>query len=432
MDTRKRKAILLITFISVLLLTAAGFFVFRMRESSPADSPLSQRKPVGIPNAFPSLDIMPPFIILTGGREMTVNIGYCYIEPGFTATDNVAGDLTKNVIVSGGVDTSRIGTYIITYRVFDNMKNSCTVTRTVRVVDQVAPVITLAGEGTVYLKRGSPYKEPGYSAADNVDGDLTSRITVSGTVNTEKAGRNDLTYTVSDASGNTASAVRTVYVYKKQAVSNPADPGDKVVYLTFDDGPSKYTARLLDILDKYGVKVTFFITNQFPAYQNMIGEAHRRGHTIALHTFSHRYESVYHSEDSYYQDLQQIHDVAVSQTGVEPFVVRFPGGTNNLVSRKYTPGIMTKLVGSISYHGYLYCDWNVSSGDAGGARTKEQVAANVIAGIQKHSISYVLQHDIKEHSVEAVDEIIAWGLANGYTFLPLTETSPLVHFQPQN
>jgi peptidoglycan/xylan/chitin deacetylase (PgdA/CDA1 family) len=246
-------------------------------------------------------------------------------------------------------------------------------------------------------------------------------------------GINAITYSVRDAFGNVTTKSRTVYVYEKQAVSAPINPGNKVVYLTFDDGPSRYTSSLLEILDKYGVKATFFVTTQFPSYQYMIGETYRRGHTIALHTNTHNYASVYASEEAYYRDLFAIRDVVIAQTGgFSPSIVRFPGGTSNTVSRKYCKGIMSTLVGSISYFGYQYCDWNVSSGDAGGAKTVSAVYNNVISGIRKHSVSVVLQHDITSHSVEAVDEIIFWGLMNGYTFLPMNESTPMVHFKPQN
>ena len=130
--------------------------------------------------------------------------------------------------------------------------------------------------------------------------------------------------------------------------------------------------------------------------------------------------------------MDLIHNICVKQTGVAPSIVRFPGGTNNAVSKNYCTGIMTQLAESISYHGYLYTDWNVNSQDAGGATTAQQVAQNVIKGIQKQSISNVLQHDIKSYSVEAVDEIIFWGLENGYTFLPMTTSSPMIRFAPQN
>jgi hypothetical protein len=142
---------------------------------------------------------------------------------------------------------------------------------------------------------------------------------------------------------------------------------------------------------------------------------------------------VYASEDAYYADLYKIRDVVVQQTGgYAPTIVRFPGGTSNTVSRKYCKGIMSTISKTLAYHGFYYSDWNVSSGDAGGANSISAVYNNVVSGIQKRSVSIVLQHDITNHSVEAVDQIIFWGLSNGYTFLPMSETTPMVHFSPQN
>lgn len=377
-------------------------------------------------------DAVAPVITLMGDTEMHFTIGQDFAEPGFSATDDVDGDLTSAVTMEGTVDGHKKGTYTLIYRAKDSSGNIGEMQRIVHVGDFNAPVITLQGEGRIYVKVGEAYVDPEYSAIDNIDGDVTSKVIIGGGVDTSKMGRNTVTYTVTDVAGNSTTVSRSVYVYMKQAVANPVNPGNKIVYLTFDDGPYKYTGRLLDILDKYGVKATFFVTNQFSAYQNMIGETHRRGHTIALHTYTHNYANIYSSEDAYYNDLSSIHNVCVSQTGVNPTIVRFPGGTNNTVSRKYCSGIMSALSQSISYHGYLYSDWNVSSGDAGGATTREQVAANVIAGIQRNNVSIVLQHDIKSFSVEAVDDIIFWGLENGYTFLPMSDSTPMVHYAPQN
>lgn len=377
-------------------------------------------------------DTTPPVITLNEGNEIRINTGQTFVDPGFVATDDYDGDITSSVSIEGTVDVQKNGTYLITYRATDSSGNTGEIQRTVIVGDFTSPVILLQGESRMYIKVGTPYTEPGFSATDNMDGDITMKVSVTGTVDTSKMGRNNITYTVTDTAGNTTSISRSVLVYEKQATSTVVNPGDKVVYLTFDDGPSAYTSRLLDILDKYEVKATFFVTNQFPAYQNMIGETYRRGHTIALHTYNHQYNSIYCSEDAYYQDLEMIKNICVNQTGVTPTIVRFPGGTNNTISRNICAGIMTALSQSLSYHGYLYCDWNVSSGDAGGANTTALVSANVIAGIQRQSVSVVLQHDIKSFSVEAVDEIIFWGLENGYRFLPLTDSSPMVHFAPQN
>lgn len=377
-------------------------------------------------------DVVPPTITLKEGKEIKFTIGKEFKDPGFSASDDVDGDLTKSVAVTGSVNGNQSGTYILKYSVKDSSDNTFETERKVMVGDYESPKIKLNGKTSSYIKVGSGYSEPGYSASDNVDGDLTSKVKISGSVNTDKMGRYTITYTVQDAAGNTAKATRSIYVYKTQAVANTVNPGDKVVYLTFDDGPGKYTARLLEILDKYNVKATFFVTNQFPQYQYMIGEAHRRGHTIALHTYSHNYSKIYSSENAYYEDLSQIHNVVVAQTGTTPTIVRFPGGTNNNVSKQYCKGLMTILAETLSYHGYLYSDWNVDSRDAGGASTAEAVANNVIAGIQKRSVSNVLQHDIKSYSVEAVDKIIFWGLEHGYTFLPMTTESPMPHFSPSN
>ena len=377
-------------------------------------------------------DLIAPIITLTNGNNISINRGTSFVEPGYIATDECDGDLTASVNIEGAVDIYTYGTYTLTYRVTDSSGNMGEVTRTVKVADITAPIITLLGEKSTYIKIGTAYADPGFSASDNIDGDLTSKVSVSGSVDTSKMGINNITYTVSDAFGNLTVATRTIYVYQKQAVANPINPGNKVVYLTFDDGPSRYTSRLLDILDKYGVKATFFVTNQFPAYQHMIGETYRRGHTIAVHTYSHSYANIYQNETAFYNDLEAMKNICIQQTGVIPTICRFPGGTSNTVSKKYCKGIMSSLINSISYHGFLYCDWNVSSGDAGGAKTTAAISNNVINGIKSKNVSIVLQHDITSASVEAVEQILFWGIQNGYTFLPRSETTPMIHFTPLN
>ncbi|MFQ9388566.1 MAG: hypothetical protein ACLR1V_06910 [Coprococcus sp.] len=93
---------------------------------------------------------------------------------------------------------------------------------------------------------------------------------------------------------------------------------------------------------------------------------------------------------------------------------------------------MTKLTKDLTDMGYQYFDWNVTSGDAGETTSTSVVVQNVISGIQQHDVSIVLQHDIKGFSVNAVEQIIQWGLAHGYTFLPLTAESPTAHHGVNN
>lgn len=371
-------------------------------------------------------DTVLPTITLNGGTDIKLDIGTAFVEPGYIALDDCDGDITQEVEVQGEVKCNELGTYNLVYKVRDSYKNTCEITRTVTVADSIAPQIKLNGSNRQYIQLGSEYLEMGCQALDNYDGDITFRVNISGTVDTSKTGYYTIKYQVTDSSGNVGEVNRNIYVYEKQMEANVVNPGNKVVYLTFDDGPGPYTDKLLGILDKYDVKATFFVTNQQPKYKYLIGKAYSGGHTIALHTYTHKY-SIYSNEITYYEDLQMIENICIEQTGVKPNIMRFPGGSSNAVSKDYCTGIMSLLSESMSYHGYLYCDWNVSSGDAGGAISTEQIVNNVINGINRNNISIVLQHDTNSLSVNAVEEIIMWGLSNRYTFLPLTETSPMAH-----
>lgn len=205
--------------------------------------------------------------------------------------------------------------------------------------------------------------------------------------------------------------------------------GKKTVYLTFDDGPGNYTTQLLNVLKKYNVKATFFVTCK--GSDDLIKREYDEGHTVALHTCSHNYADVYSSDDAYFNDLQKVSDRVKRITGVETKLVRFPGGSSNTVSAKYSKGIMSRLSNALSERGFVYFDWNVSSGDAGGGATSSgMVYNNVIDGINKKAAGssiVVLQHDVKSYSVNAVESIIQYGLKNGYTFLALNMSSPTMH-----
>lgn len=369
------------------------------------------------------VDTTPPEIVLKSSGNWFTSPGHEYNEEGFTATDNYDGDITDKV-----TKTEKDGKVI--YTVSDSSGNTAKAERKIEYKDVVAPVINLNGGETIKIKVGQAYKEQGCTATDDCDGDLTNNVQVSGSVDTSKKGEYTVTYTVSDSNGNQGTAKRKVVVYKK--FGDCLDPGDKTVYLTFDDGPGKYTEKLLNVLDKYDAKATFFVTNQYPEYQNMIGEEARRGHTVAIHTYSHNYSKVYASEKAYFDDLNQMSAICKEQIGYEPFLVRFPGGTSNTVSRNYCNGIMSKLSKEVEDRGYLYCDWNVSSGDAGQTQSTDLVVKNVINGIKHTRVSVVLQHDVHGFSVDAVEQILAWGTQNGYRFIALDEESPMVHHRINN
>ena len=204
-----------------------------------------------------------------------------------------------------------------------------------------------------------------------------------------------------------------------------------VVYLTFDDGPGEYTNALLDILDKYEVKATFFVTGR--GDDEVIKREFDEGHTVALHTWTHNYAYVYSSVDNYFADLSQIAERVKNITGQEAKLIRFPGGSSNLVSRRYDgkTRIMSTLVPEVEARGYKYFDWNLDSDDAGRAKDSDTVFVNVATHL-KPGPNVVLQHDIYPYSVEAVERIIQYGNENGYVFEPLTVDSPTVHHDINN
>lgn len=200
----------------------------------------------------------------------------------------------------------------------------------------------------------------------------------------------------------------------------------KVIYLSFDDGPGPYTGELLDVLKKYDVKATFFVTASYPDYADLIGRAYDEGHSIGIHSYSHNYYRIYDSVSAYKEDMKLMDDIIKEQTGKRTKLFRFPGGSSNTVSN-FNPGIMTELSKTLTGEGYYYFDWNVLSGDAGETTDTGAIYYNVISGCAKNDVSVVLMHDIKSYSVAAVESIIKWGLESGYTFLALSEESFPAH-----
>lgn len=199
---------------------------------------------------------------------------------------------------------------------------------------------------------------------------------------------------------------------------------EKIIYLTFDDGPGPYTLQLLDILDQYGVKATFFVTDS--GYDDVMRQIVNRGHSIGIHTMSHDYGYIYASQEYFFQDLLGMQDIIYKNTGVQTYLMRFPGGSSNTVSC-FNPGVMTRLSEAVARSGFCYFDWNVDSNDAGGAVSSDEVYSNIISGLCGQRVSIVLQHDIHAFSVNAVERVLIWGSEHGYTFLPLDMTSPTLH-----
>lgn len=359
------------------------------------------------------VESLAPVIALVSDPEGYTLPNAPYEEEGFTASDWADGDLTGQV-----VRTEENG--VVTYTVTNSAGLTTSVQRPIRYDDPVAPQILLEGGTELTVPGGKPYQDPGFTASDNVDGDLTQQVAVSGTVDAYRPGVYPVTYSVTDQWGNTATVQRNVNVVVD--LKNPETSTGKIIYLTFDDGPGKYTGQLLDVLAKYDAKASFFVVSSgnMAITQRMVNE----GHTVAIHSATHNYASIYASDEAFFADLYRMQEIIAANCGQTTYLMRFPGGSSNSVSAAYSKGIMSRLVKAVREKGFCYFDWNVDSNDAGGAKTAEEVFQNVTRGIEGKDTAIVLQHDIYGFSVEAVEKIIVWGLANGYIFLPLTEGSP--------
>lgn len=337
----------------------------------------------------------------------------------YSATDNYDGDITDKV--SKDVSDDKL-----ILSVSDSSNNNVSKVIDLKREDITLPSISLNGDETVYIPVGTDFADPGYSAYDNCDGDITDKVSVSGNVG-NSSGNYSINYSVSDDHGNTFSLKRNIVVY------SPNNNGNKVIYLTFDDGPSQYTGELLDVLSKYNVKATFFVTGRNSNYFHYIKRAYDEGHTIGLHTYSHNYSLVYSSIDAYFSDLNSINEIVREQTGSYSNIIRFPGGSSNTVSRNYTVGIMSQLSSLVESKGYKYFDWNVSSGDASSViLDSSSYAQNVINGLGNGSYYVVLQHDTNVNSIRAVSKIIEYGLSHGYSFRAIDINSPTVHHRIAN
>lgn len=206
-------------------------------------------------------------------------------------------------------------------------------------------------------------------------------------------------------------------------------PEQKVIYLTFDDGPSIYTEDVLALLERYNIKATFFVCDN--GRPQLITKIHEAGHSVGIHCQTHDYDVVYKSEEAYFKDLHAMEDIIYKQTGEYTTLVRFPGGSSNKVS-SFNPGIMTRLTEQLEQQGYQYFDWNVSAGD-----TKTKDTAEIVAKLKKETknkeYAVTLMHsEYKKYSFDAIEEYILWALDNGYTFLPLEPSSPNAHQRINN
>ncbi len=246
----------------------------------------------------------PPVITLIGDAVVTVTVGSTYIDDGAVANDLEDGDITSDIVVYNPVDTSTVGVYTITYNVTDSGSNAAEeVTREVHVIaDTVAPVITLIGENPINIPVGSTYSDPGATAQDDVDGNITANIVVDNPVDTSVAGVYTVRYNVSDAAGNAAEEVtRTVNVTNLAVVNIQND---------FEDAASNYDP----------------LSSSSPIHRYATGLSSSQ---ITFNHFGADSDTPDGSAKSFYIDAD-IHGISSSQSWYYYFALPLPAGTTNL------------------------------------------------------------------------------------------------------
>lgn len=253
---------------------------------------------------------------------------------------------------------------------------------------------------STFLTRGVKYSDNSGEAKLNIDASK---------VNWNRQGIYEVTYSVNDSAHNVTTVTEQLRVVGKN---------EKIVYLTFDDGPSVCTDQILNILRQEHVKATFFVTAQFTPYLNRMAAIAKDGHEVAIHTYSHNFK-IYKSIDSYFADLNKLNDLIEKYTGKRSRIMRFPGGSSNSIYRKYNsdPKFMDRLCVALLDSGYQFVDWNLDSGDARGNNIAADRLVRSACG-SRHNIQCLLMHDTgaKRTTVTALPQIIRYFKQHGYEF----------------
>ena len=196
--------------------------------------------------------------------------------------------------------------------------------------------------------------------------------------------------------------------------------GGRVCCLTFDDGPSANTDRVLEILDRYGVKATFFVVGTSASSavnQERMKKIVAAGHTLAMHSWSHDYSKVYASVEAFLEEFSRLYEWIYEVTGVYPTVFRFPGGSIN----SYDRGVYQEIIAEMTRRGFVYFDWNVSAEDATVTpRNISAITEDWLKGIGRDLV-VTLAHDsaARTTTVDALATVIEGYQAAGYTFSAL-------------
>ena len=289
--------------------------------------------------------------------------------------------------------------------------------------------IELSGGQKIDWPCGVPFTDPGWEATNSQGEDCSALVTATGEVRVWKTGRYTIRYSFTDGDGKYFETRRTVNVVPVEQ-QDETKPREKVIYMTFDDGPCEYTDRVLELLDMYDAKATFFVIGSSArSNRDRIEKIISAGHQLGIHARNHDYGALYSSEEYFFEDFMSMQELLYEYTGSYATVSRFPGGSETAYQfmDKRVEGGFDSIKQRFDDMGVRYFDWNIQV--EGEMSTGMDMYYFFKNQVPLYETPMCLQHDTLSNSVNALERLLVWGTENGYTFAAIDESTPDVQFR---
>lgn len=207
---------------------------------------------------------------------------------------------------------------------------------------------------------------------------------------------------------------------------NEQNIDEKVIYLTFDDGPSVTTNKILDILKEKDIKATFFlIGNQIVGFEDTVKRIHKEGHSIGLHTYTHKFKRIYRNNDNFIKEMNDCRKEINKITGTNPNIIRFPGGSRKRLNNEF--------LNKLHKDNFKIYDWNVQVSDGINPKTpSSKLFREATTDTDSIPSIILLMHCdyMHKNTCEALPKIIEYYKQQGYVFKPITEDTSELYFPP--
>ena len=217
----------------------------------------------------------------------------------------------------------------------------------------------------------------------------------------------------------------------ESSIVSSTPSNNKMIYLTFDDGPSDNTIKILNLLDKYEIQATFFVVG--PSYKqknDLLLEIVNRGHKLAIHSYSHEYQKIYKSKEAYLEDFYRCYNWIKELTNISPTLYRFPGGSSTTITSK---SLIEAIIIELEANGFKHVDWNVDSFDSHYNEDIDAITTTTLSTISHNENNKIYSQTIlfhdnskKKATLLALSTVIEKCLSSGYKFETLNNQSKLI------